>query len=61
MPHIARVGSLRPMVDADHGYGNALNVTRTVEEFDAAWGSALTVELSSSPASLPSESASSVF
>jgi oxaloacetate decarboxylase len=35
------------MVDADHGYGNALNVMRTVEEFEAAGVSALTVDLSS--------------
>src|SRR5687768_7579288 len=29
---INRAGSLPLMVDADHGYGNALNVKRTVEE-----------------------------
>jgi carboxyvinyl-carboxyphosphonate phosphorylmutase len=29
---INRAGSLPLLVDADHGYGNALNVKRTVEE-----------------------------
>jgi oxaloacetate decarboxylase len=29
---INRAGNLPLMVDADHGYGNALNVKRTVEE-----------------------------
>ena len=28
---ICRAGNLSLMVDADHGYGNALNVRRTVE------------------------------
>jgi carboxyvinyl-carboxyphosphonate phosphorylmutase len=32
------------MVDADHGYGNALNVKRTVEELESAGVSALTIE-----------------
>ena len=32
------------MVDADHGYGNALNVMRTVEEMENAGVSALTIE-----------------
>lgn len=32
------------MVDADHGYGNALNVRRTVEELEAAGLAALTIE-----------------
>ena len=33
---INRAGSLPLMVDADHGYGNALNVKRTVEELETA-------------------------
>src|SRR5918911_1604772 len=41
---IARASSLSLMVDADHGYGNALNVMRTVEELEAAGVSALTIE-----------------
>jgi carboxyvinyl-carboxyphosphonate phosphorylmutase len=32
------------LVDADHGYGNALNVMRTVEELETAGVSALTIE-----------------
>jgi carboxyvinyl-carboxyphosphonate phosphorylmutase len=32
------------LVDADHGYGNALNVRRTVEELDAAGAAGLTIE-----------------
>jgi carboxyvinyl-carboxyphosphonate phosphorylmutase len=32
------------MVDADHGYGNALNVMRTVQELETAGVSALTIE-----------------
>ncbi|HEY7466698.1 MAG TPA: isocitrate lyase/phosphoenolpyruvate mutase family protein, partial [Dehalococcoidia bacterium] len=32
------------MVDADHGYGNALNVRRTVEELETAGVSAIAVE-----------------
>ncbi len=41
---ICRAGELPLMVDADHGYGNALNVMRTVEELEAAGVSGLTIE-----------------
>ena len=41
---ITRASDLSLMVDADHGYGNALNVMRTVEELEAAGVSALTIE-----------------
>jgi len=41
---ICRAGNLSLMVDADHGYGNALNVKRTVEELETAGVSALTIE-----------------
>lgn len=41
---ICRAGELSLMVDADHGYGNALNVRRTVEELEAAGVAALTIE-----------------
>ena len=41
---ITRASSLSLMVDADHGYGNALSVMRTVEELEAAGVSALTIE-----------------
>ena len=36
--------SLPVMVDADHGYGNALNVKRTVEELETAGVAGLTIE-----------------
>jgi carboxyvinyl-carboxyphosphonate phosphorylmutase len=41
---ICRAGKLPLMVDADHGYGNALNVKRTVEELEAAGVAALSIE-----------------
>ncbi len=41
---ICRAGTLPLMVDADHGYGNALNVRRTVEELETAGVAALTIE-----------------
>jgi oxaloacetate decarboxylase len=41
---IGRAGELPLMVDADHGYGNALNVARTVEELEAAGVAGLSIE-----------------
>lgn len=41
---ICRAGNLALLVDADHGYGNALNVKRTVEELETAGVSALCIE-----------------
>ncbi len=41
---INRAGELPLLVDADHGYGNALNVKRTVEELETAGVAALTIE-----------------
>jgi len=41
---ICRAGDLALMVDADHGYGNALNVRRTVEELETAGVSGLSIE-----------------
>ncbi len=41
---ILRYSRLALLVDADHGYGNALNVMRTVEELEHAGVAALTVE-----------------
>jgi oxaloacetate decarboxylase len=41
---ICRAGNLPLLVDADHGYGNALNVKRTVEELETAGVCALTIE-----------------
>ena len=42
------------IVDADHGYGNALNVRRTIEDLEAAGVAAITVEDTDLPA--PAES-----
>lgn len=41
---ICRAGNLPVLVDADHGYGNALNVRRTVQELEAAGAAGLTIE-----------------
>ena len=41
---ITRGSDLPVMVDADHGYGNALNVMRTVQELETAGVAALTIE-----------------
>lgn len=41
---IGRVAQLPVIADADHGYGNALNVMRTVQELERAGVSALTIE-----------------
>ncbi|MDQ7983644.1 oxaloacetate decarboxylase [Pseudomonas sp. G34] len=41
---IHRVSRLPVIADADHGYGNALNVMRTVVELERAGISALTIE-----------------
>lgn len=41
---INRAGKLPLMVDADHGYGNALNVMRTVQELETAGVAGMMVE-----------------
>jgi carboxyvinyl-carboxyphosphonate phosphorylmutase len=41
---ITRAGTLPLLVDADHGYGNALSVMRTVQELEQAGVAALTIE-----------------
>jgi carboxyvinyl-carboxyphosphonate phosphorylmutase len=41
---IMRASRLSLIVDADHGYGNALNVMRTVEELEYAGVSAMSIE-----------------
>jgi carboxyvinyl-carboxyphosphonate phosphorylmutase len=40
----ARVSPVPLVVDGDHGYGNALNVIRTVNEMDDAGAGAITIE-----------------
>jgi carboxyvinyl-carboxyphosphonate phosphorylmutase len=44
MRRMSRAGSLPVLVDADHGYGNPLNVRRTVQELEAAGAAGLTIE-----------------
>src|SRR5512132_3430049 len=41
---IMRAANLSLIVDADHGYGNALNVMRTVQECEHAGVSAMSIE-----------------
>jgi len=41
---ICRAGNLALLCDADHGYGNALNVRRTVEELESAGICAMSIE-----------------
>jgi carboxyvinyl-carboxyphosphonate phosphorylmutase len=41
---ICRAGKIPVLVDADHGYGNAFNVRRTVQELDSAGAAGLTIE-----------------
>jgi carboxyvinyl-carboxyphosphonate phosphorylmutase len=44
MRRMSRAAALPVLVDADHGYGNALNVRRTIEELEAAGAAGLTIE-----------------
>jgi carboxyvinyl-carboxyphosphonate phosphorylmutase len=44
MRRMSRAAALPVLVDADHGYGNAMNVRRTVEELETAGAAGLTIE-----------------
>jgi carboxyvinyl-carboxyphosphonate phosphorylmutase len=44
MRRMSRASDLPVLVDADHGYGNALNVRRAVEELETAGAAGLTIE-----------------
>ena len=44
MRRMSRAAELPVLVDADHGYGNALNVRRTIEELETAGAAGLTIE-----------------
>ncbi|MDP1581917.1 MAG: isocitrate lyase/PEP mutase family protein [Bradyrhizobium sp.] len=44
MRRMSRASALPVLVDADHGYGNALNVRRTVQELEAAGAAGMTIE-----------------
>jgi len=54
---ICRATRLPLLVDADHGYGNALNVMRTVEELEHAGVSALSIEDTVLPAAFGEQTA----
>lgn len=41
---IMRASTLGLLIDADHGYGNALNVYRTIEELEHAGAAAVSIE-----------------
>jgi oxaloacetate decarboxylase len=44
MRRMSRAAVLPVLVDADHGYGNAMNVRRTVQELEVAGAAGLTIE-----------------
>jgi carboxyvinyl-carboxyphosphonate phosphorylmutase len=44
MRRMSRAAVLPVLVDADHGYGNAMNVRRTVRELETAGAAGLTIE-----------------
>jgi oxaloacetate decarboxylase len=44
MRRMSRASALPVLIDADHGYGNALNVRRTVQELEIAGAAGLTIE-----------------
>src|SRR5450631_724385 len=44
MRRMSRAAALPVLVDADHGYGNAMNVRRTVQELETAGAAGLTIE-----------------
>ena len=58
---ISRASELAIMVDADHGYGNALNVMRTVEELEAAGVAGLSIEDTLLPAAFGSPDATQLL
>ena len=53
---ICRASNLPLLIDADHGYGNALNAKRTIEELENAGASAVTIEDTLLPRSYQEES-----
>src|ERR1700676_5331816 len=44
MRRMSRAAVLPVLVDADHGYGNAMNVRRTVEELEISGAAGLTID-----------------
>lgn len=54
---VCRAGRLSVVVDADHGYGNALNVMRTIEELESAGVAGATIEDTALPLAFAGETA----
>lgn len=54
---ITRASNLSLMVDADHGFGNALNAVRTVQELQHAGAAGLSIEDTALPAPFGSKGA----
>jgi carboxyvinyl-carboxyphosphonate phosphorylmutase len=52
---ICRAGDLAVIADADHGYGNAMNVQRTIRELDHSGLAAITIEDTDLPQPFGSE------
>ena len=50
MRRMSRAAAMPVLVDADHGYGNAMNVRRTVQELEMAGAAGLTIEDTHLPA-----------
>jgi carboxyvinyl-carboxyphosphonate phosphorylmutase len=50
MRRMSRAAAMPVLVDADHGYGNAMNVRRTVQELEMAGAAGLTIEDTQLPA-----------
>ena len=57
---ISRACALPLLVDGDHGYGNALNVMRTVAELEDAGAAAITIEDTALPAAHGAEASAMV-
>jgi carboxyvinyl-carboxyphosphonate phosphorylmutase len=58
---MARASALPLLVDADHGYGNALSVMRTVQELEAAGAAGLTIEDTALPAPFGAQDGSTLL
>lgn len=58
---ITRASDISLMVDSDHGYGNAMNVMRTVSELEAAEVCAMSIEDTSLPTPFGEKQGASVI
>lgn len=53
LQNIAAITSIPIMADGDNGFGNAISVMRTVQEFEAAGASSITIEDQAAPKRCP--------